>query len=93
MTIYSHHHQNQHHHHPHHQNAQPREHSDRPQKLKTIIAINMYDIATITKINFIIIIIIIILIKMLNQVSILIGHNDLCSKSCLSPFQRLGLSR
>ena len=31
--------------------------------------------------------------EMLNQVSILIGHNDLCSKSCLSPFQRLGLSR
>ena len=30
---------------------------------------------------------------MLNQVSILIGHNDLCSKSCLSPFQRIGLSR
>ena len=51
----------------------------------------MYDIATITKTNFIIIIILII--KMLNQVSILIGHNDLCSKSCLSPFQRLGLSR
>jgi len=26
-------------------------------------------------------------------VSVLIGHNDLCSKSCLSPLQRLGISR
>ena len=27
------------------------------------------------------------------QISILIGHNDLCSKSCLTAFQSLGLSR
>ena len=27
------------------------------------------------------------------QISILIGHNDLCSKSCITGFQSLGLTR
>ena len=27
------------------------------------------------------------------QISILIGHNDLCSKSCITSFQALGLTR